>query len=57
METIKFSKEELLKMEKTAHRAALIENNLYSIPQHNIHKNKKKYNRKKLRNIKLSDYS
>ncbi len=46
MEKIEFSEEEVRKMEATAHRKALVEEGLYSIPTHKIHKNKKAYSRK-----------
>ena len=46
MEEIKFSKEEIKKMNASGYREALIENNLYAIQHKKIHINKKKYNRK-----------
>lgn len=43
---IKFSEEEKHTINNTAYRNALIENGCYSIPQHKVCKNKKKYDRK-----------
>jgi hypothetical protein len=40
------SKEDLRKMEKSAHRLALIELGMYSIPTHKVFKSKKEYTRK-----------
>jgi len=40
------SKEDKIKIDKAAHREALIQVGLYSVPVHKVHKNKKKYNRK-----------
>ena len=37
---------DLRKMEKTAHRRALVETGLYSVPTQKVHKNLKSYNRK-----------
>jgi hypothetical protein len=42
---ISFTKEEILKTEKSAYRRALVETGCYAIPQHKVHKNKKKYDR------------
>ncbi|MBN2776642.1 MAG: hypothetical protein JXR36_03320 [Bacteroidales bacterium] len=49
-EKIKFSKEEMIRAEKSGHRTALIEAGIYAVPQHKVHKNKKKYDRKQYRN-------
>ena len=46
MEKIEFSEEEIRKMEATANRKALVEEGLYSIPTHKVHKSKKAYSRK-----------
>ena len=46
MEKIQFSREDIRQMEATAHRQALIEEGLYSIPTHKVHKSKKAYSRK-----------
>ena len=46
MKTINFNAEITRSMEKTAHRKALIESGLYSVPTHKVHKNVKNYNRK-----------
>ena len=45
-EKIKFSEEERRKANSKAHRDALISENLYSVPTHKVHKNKKAYSRK-----------
>ena len=46
MEKIVISVETLRKIEKTAHRAALIEAGLYAIPTHKVFKSDKSYTRK-----------
>jgi hypothetical protein len=38
--------ETIRKMEKTAHRVALVEAGIYSRPTHKVHKSIKDYNRK-----------
>jgi len=43
---IKISSETLLKMEKIAHRKALVSAGLYSRPTHKVHKGVKDYTRK-----------
>jgi len=43
---IKFSKEAIRRMNNEAHRDSLIEEGLYAIPTHKVHKNKKAYSRK-----------
>jgi len=44
--TIKISSETLRKIEKTAHRKALVSAGLYSRPTHKVHKGVKDYTRK-----------
>lgn len=44
-ENITLTEEEKQKAEDTAYRKALIEEGLYAIPKHKVHKNKKKYDR------------
>jgi hypothetical protein len=46
MEKIVISVETLRKIEKTAHRVALIEAGLYAIPTHKVFKSDKSYTRK-----------
>lgn len=43
---MKIDAEAIRKMEKTAHRAALIEAGMYARPTHKVHKSVKDYNRK-----------
>ncbi len=47
MDKIVITKEELARIDKGAHRQALIDEGLYAIPIHKVHKNKKAYSRKK----------
>lgn len=47
MNNIIISKEKLRKIDSAARRQALIEEGLYAIPRHKVHKSKKTYNRKK----------
>lgn len=44
---IKFSPKEKQKINKQAHRKAVIETGQYGIPTHKVHKNKRKYDRKR----------
>lgn len=44
--TIKIDSETLRKMEKTAHRKALVAAGLYGRPTHKVHKGAKDYTRK-----------
>ena len=46
MKPIKISVETLRKMDKAAHRKALIEAGLYNRPTHKVHKGVKDYTRK-----------
>ena len=46
MKPIKISAETLRKMDKAAHRKALIEAGLYGRPAHKVHKGAKDYTRK-----------
>lgn len=46
MKPIKISAETLRKMDKAAHRKALIEAGLYNRPAHKVHKGVKDYTRK-----------
>lgn len=46
MKPIKISAETLRKIEKTAHRKALIEAGFYNRPAHKVHKGVKDYTRK-----------
>jgi hypothetical protein len=43
---IKFTKKELMRIEATAHRQALVDLGVYGRSIHQIHKNTKAYNRK-----------
>ena len=55
VEKIKESSSDKAKRESGAHRQALIELGMYSIPTHKVHKNKKKYNRKQNQNNKWQE--
>ena len=46
MKPIQIKAEDLRKMEKTAHRKALIEAGVYGRPGHKVHKSVKDYTRK-----------
>jgi hypothetical protein len=48
----KLTKQELAKIDSGAHRQALIELGMYTIPTHKVHKDKNKYNRKSNQNTK-----
>ena len=43
---IKIDKVTLMKMEKTAHREAIVEAGMYNRPTHKVHKSVKDYTRK-----------
>ena len=51
--TIIFSKNEKLKAENSAYRKALVETGCYAVPQHKVHKNKKKYDRKRDKRVEI----
>lgn len=55
MKPIKISAETLRKIEKTAHREALIEAGLYNRPAHKVHKGAKDYTRKSKHKKSLLD--
>lgn len=48
----KLTKQELAKIDSGAHRQALIELGMYTIPTHKVHQDKSKYNRKSNQNTK-----
>jgi len=50
---ITFSKSERFKAEGTAYRKALVETGCYAVPQHKVHKNKKKYDRKRDKKVEI----
>ena len=52
VEKYKESSKDKAKSISGAHRQALIELGMYSIPTHKVHKNKKAYNRKQNQNTK-----
>ena len=52
VEKHRMSSKDRAKLESGAHRQALIELGMYSIPTHKVHKNKKAYNRKQNQNTK-----
>lgn len=43
---MKLTKQQLAKIDSGAHRKALVELGMYTIPTHKVHKDKSKYNRK-----------
>lgn len=55
VEKHRMTSEDRAKLESGAHRQALIELGMYSIPTHKVHKNKKAYNRKQNQNKKWQD--
>jgi hypothetical protein len=55
VEKISLSSKEKAKLESGAHRQALVELGMYSIPTHKVHKNKRKYNRKQNQNTKWQE--
>jgi len=55
VEKIQLSSKEKAKLESGAHRQALVELGMYSIPTHKVHKNKRKYNRKQNQNTKWQE--
>ena len=48
--------ETIRKMEKTAHRVALVEAGIYSRPTHKVHKSEKSYKRRGKHKKNMSDY-
>jgi hypothetical protein len=47
---LKLTKQDLAKIDSGAHRKALIELGMYTIPTHKVHQDKSKYNRKSNQN-------